>query len=161
MKPGGYVTAKESVGRKARGIKMGNIIISAGVLSMLSVTVFAAPQEQIATPNAKQQAVLNLAKQVRKQIVTQPQYGVFDNIHFGVQGNTVILRGQASRPTLKPGIERSANQAAPIIKAVVVRGNAEKQNPSGETVSKAVTRYTVAHLLRPGVWFVGPPECCD
>ncbi|MFL6451131.1 MAG: hypothetical protein ACJ746_26150 [Bryobacteraceae bacterium] len=89
---------------------MGNVIISAGIVSILSVIAFATPQEQTATPDAKQQAVLNLAKQVRKQIVAQPQYGVFDNIHFGIQGNTVILRGQASRPTLKSDIERSVKK---------------------------------------------------
>ena len=91
-------------------MSMGNITISAGILSVLSVTALATPQEQTATPDVKQQAVLNLAKQVRKQIVTQSQYGVFDNIHFGIQGDTVILRGQASRPTLKSGIERSVKK---------------------------------------------------
>src|SRR3954447_26592124 len=89
---------------------MRKTIMSAGILSVLSVTAFATLQEQTATPDVKQQAVLNLAKQVRKQIVTQPQYGVFDNIHFGIQGSTVILRGQASRPTLKSSIERSVKK---------------------------------------------------
>jgi hyperosmotically inducible periplasmic protein len=89
---------------------MGNIIIVAGILSVLSAVASATPQEQSATPDAKQRAVLSLAKQVRKQIITQPQYGVFDNIHFGIQGDTVILRGQASRPTLKSGIERSVKK---------------------------------------------------
>jgi hyperosmotically inducible protein len=56
-------------------------------------------------PDAKQKEILRIATDVRKQIVTLPQYGVFDNIHFGIKGSTVILRGQASRPTLKSGIE--------------------------------------------------------
>ena len=68
------------------------------------------PQDQGAGADAKQQAVLRIAKEVRKQIVTQPQYGVFDNIHFAIQGGTVILRGQASRPTLKSGIENSVKR---------------------------------------------------
>ena len=63
-----------------------------------------------ANPDAAQQAVLNIAKQVRKEIVTQPQYGVFDSIHFGIKGSTVILRGQASRPTLKSSIEKSVKK---------------------------------------------------
>lgn len=64
-------------------------------------------QEQGATmSDAQQQAVLRIAKEVRKQIVTLPQYGVFDNIHFAIQGgDTVILRGQASRPVLKSSAE--------------------------------------------------------
>jgi osmotically-inducible protein OsmY len=52
-----------------------------------------------------QQQVLRIAKEVQKQISTLPQYGVFDDIHFGIKGNTVILRGQASRPTLKSSAE--------------------------------------------------------
>jgi hypothetical protein len=70
----------------------------------------ALPQDQGANSDANQQAVLKVAKEVRKQIVTQPQYGVFDNIHFAIQGDTVILRGQASRPSLKSGIESSVKR---------------------------------------------------
>jgi len=68
------------------------------------------PQEEAAPPEAKQQQVLKLAQEVRKQIVTQPQFGVFDSIHFAIEGNTVILRGYASRPTLKSGIENSVKR---------------------------------------------------
>lgn len=70
----------------------------------------ALPQEQ-AMSDAQQQAVLTIAKEVRKQIVRQPQYGVFDSISFGIQGtDTVILRGYASRPVLKSGIENSVKR---------------------------------------------------
>ena len=34
-----------------------------------------------------------------------PLYGVFDDIHFGIKGRSVILRGEASRPTLKSSAE--------------------------------------------------------
>jgi osmotically-inducible protein OsmY len=87
-----------------------SIKIGARVLSLISLTQFAVAQEQPATADAAQQAILNMAQQVRKQIVTQPQYGVFDSIHFAIQGSTVILRGQASRPTLKSSIERSVKK---------------------------------------------------
>jgi osmotically-inducible protein OsmY len=47
-----------------------------------------------------------MAAAIYKQIVTLPQYGVFDNIHFGIKGDgTVTLRGEASRPTLKSSAE--------------------------------------------------------
>jgi osmotically-inducible protein OsmY len=53
-----------------------------------------------------QEKLLKTAEEIRKQIVTLPQFGVFDNIHFGVNPDgTVVLRGQASRPTLKSGAE--------------------------------------------------------
>ena len=45
--------------------------------------------------------VLRIAKEVRNQIVTLPQYGVFDDIQFGIKDKTVILQGSASRPVLK------------------------------------------------------------
>ena len=82
----------------------------ATVFSLLSLIPSVTAQKPAENTDASQQAVLNLAKQVHKEIVTNPQYGVFDNIHFAVQGSTVILRGQASRPTLKSSIERSVKK---------------------------------------------------
>jgi osmotically-inducible protein OsmY len=81
------------------------------VLSAFAATgvlLFSLPgfsQEGSSTPDAQQQAVLNLAKQIHKQIVTLPQYGVFDNIYFGIKGDTVTLYGKASRPVLKSSAE--------------------------------------------------------
>src|SRR5215469_15657497 len=73
---------------------------------VLSVSLGRAQEEITTVPSADQQQVLRIAKEVRKQIVTLPQYGVFDNIHFGIKGaDTVVLMGQASRPTLKSGAE--------------------------------------------------------
>ena len=54
--------------------------------------------------NSEEQ-VLRLANEIRKQIVTLPNYGVFDDIHFAIKGSTVILKGEASRPTLKSSAE--------------------------------------------------------
>jgi osmotically-inducible protein OsmY len=72
----------------------------------LSVSLGRAQERTTANPDAPQQEVLRIAKEVRKQIVTLPQYGVFDYIHFAIKGtNTVVLRGKASRPTLKSGAE--------------------------------------------------------
>ncbi|HEY7212058.1 MAG TPA: BON domain-containing protein [Bryobacteraceae bacterium] len=50
--------------------------------------------------------VQRIAQQVHKAIVTLPQYGVFDDINFAIKGDdTVILRGEASRPVLKSSAE--------------------------------------------------------
>jgi hypothetical protein len=87
------------------------ILAVTSIVSFMFIAPSALSQDQAASPDANQQAVLQLAKEVRKQIVTLPQYGVFDNIHFAIQGgDTVILRGQASRPTLKSGIENSVKK---------------------------------------------------
>jgi hyperosmotically inducible periplasmic protein len=73
----------------------------------LSVSQARAQEQAMTTISADQQQVLRIAKEVRKQILTLPQYGVFDNIHFGIKGSdAVVLMGQASRPTLKSGAER-------------------------------------------------------
>ena len=69
---------------------------------------FAAAQQTSgsqSTSGLSQDEVLRIANEIRKQIVTLPQYGVFDDVHFGMKGSTVILRGQASRPILKSSAE--------------------------------------------------------
>ena len=84
------------------------VFVSISALVLLTPSLL--PQEEAVTPDAKQQATLKLAQAVRKEIVMQPLYGVFDYIHFAIQGDTVILRGKASRPTLKSSIENSVKR---------------------------------------------------
>ena len=84
--------------------------VIASIFGLVLLTPSVLPQEETATSGTKQQATLKLAQEVRKQIVTQPQYGVFDSLHFALEGNTVILRGKASRPTLKSSVENSVKK---------------------------------------------------
>jgi len=80
--------------------------IGAAACLALSVSLGCAQEQTPASPSVDQQRVLRIAKEVRKQIVTLPQYGVFDNIYFSIKGaDTVVLQGNASRPTLKSGAE--------------------------------------------------------
>ena len=61
-----------------------------------------------------------IAREVRHELVMLPYYGVFDNLAFQVNGSTVTLLGQVTRPTLKSdagnvvkgieGVERVDNQ---------------------------------------------------
>jgi hyperosmotically inducible periplasmic protein len=68
-------------------------------------------QEKTEALDAKQQqATLRLAQEVRRQIVTQPLYGVFDAIHFAIEDDTVVLLGWASRPTLRTNVENSVRR---------------------------------------------------
>ena len=46
-----------------------------------------------------------IERQVRHELVMLPYYGVFDNLAFRVDGNTVTLYGQVTRPTLKSDAE--------------------------------------------------------
>lgn len=43
---------------------------------------------------------------VRKELVTLPYYGVFDNLAYQVDGNTVTLYGQVVRPSTRKDAER-------------------------------------------------------
>lgn len=47
-----------------------------------------------------------MIREVRHELVMLPYYGVFDNLAYRVDGETVILYGQVTRPTLKSDAER-------------------------------------------------------
>src|SRR6516164_669473 len=46
-----------------------------------------------------------IIREVRHELVMLPYYGVFDNLSYRVDGNTVTLFGQVTRPTLKSDAE--------------------------------------------------------
>src|SRR5512147_2425671 len=46
-----------------------------------------------------------LSREVRHELVMLPYYGVFDNLSYRVDGGTVTLMGQVTRPTLKSSAE--------------------------------------------------------
>ncbi|HYG09782.1 MAG TPA: BON domain-containing protein [Pyrinomonadaceae bacterium] len=47
-----------------------------------------------------------VSKRVRKELVTLPYYGVFDNLAYKVEGDTVTLYGQVVRPSTRSDAER-------------------------------------------------------
>ncbi len=75
---------------------------------------------QSPSPTWSQDDALRIVKEVQKRLGGLTNYGVFDWITFGVHGKTVVLKGFASRPTLKssaanvvkniPGVESVDNQ---------------------------------------------------
>lgn len=82
------------------------IIPRRGFLATFAGVVSAQAQTQKPAGNLSERTVLRIAEQVQKNIVQLPNYGLFDDIRFGIKGNTVILKGYASRPTLKESAER-------------------------------------------------------
>lgn len=66
------------------------------------------------TDKQKQDEVIRIANQVRKKLLMISTYGPFDYITFGIapgeQGYTVLLKGYASRPTLKESAEREVKR---------------------------------------------------
>lgn len=61
-----------------------------------------------------------ISKRVRKELVTLPHYGVFDNLAYEIDGGTVTLHGQVVRPSTRTdaarrvakieGVERVVNK---------------------------------------------------
>lgn len=66
-------------------------------------SVFAQAADRLSKSDRPQQ---RLERQIRHELVMLPYYGVFDNLAFRVDGGTVTLLGQVTRPTLKDAAER-------------------------------------------------------
>ncbi len=63
------------------------------------------------SPTWGQDDTVRIAKEVQKRLGGLTNYGVFDWITFGFHGKTVVLKGYASRPTLK-------SSAANVLKGI-------------------------------------------
>ncbi len=48
-----------------------------------------------------------IAREVRHELLTQPYYGVFDDLSFQVEGSTVTLTGEVVNPVLKDDAAKS------------------------------------------------------
>lgn len=69
------------------------------------ITSVAATSGVAANPN-KAANDANTVRKIRKELVTLPFYGVFDNLAFNYEEGVVTLYGQVSRPTLKKDAAR-------------------------------------------------------
>src|SRR4051812_20290463 len=92
------------------------------VIAVLAIAASAA----IASPteNSNQQQIM---KQVRHELVTLPYYGVFDNLAYKVDGNTVTLYGQVVQPATRAD---AARRVAHIQGVAQVINNIEVLPPS-------------------------------
>lgn len=77
--------------------------VALGVLMAAASPVFAAQGDPL---EAQEQTRIN--RQVRKQLVMLPFYTIFDHFEFALDGNTLTLVGEVSRPSLKRSAERVA-----------------------------------------------------
>ena len=80
-----------------------------------------------------------LVKEVRHELVMLPYYGVFDNLSYKVDGATVTLLGQVTRPTLKSDAERTVKRIEGV---EVVVNNIEvlPLSPNDDRIRRAVYR---------------------
>ena len=90
--------------------------IKAGIGPLLAMMVFALGEGVV---RAQSIDSYGMSEQIRKQLVTLPYYGVFDNLEYKLDGATVTLLGQVVRPSTRsdagarikriPGVERVIN----------------------------------------------------
>ena len=86
-----------------------------------------------------------------------PYYNVFDNLAFRVDGSTVILMGQVTRPTLKSDAERVVKSIEGVDK-VVNKIEVLPLSPNDERIRLAIYRAIYGHagLQRYGLQAVPP-----
>lgn len=77
-------------------------------------TAFAAPLETGGQALSREQ----IYKKVRKELVTLPYYGVWDNLAYKVEDGTVTLYGQVVRPTTRTDAERRVKKIKGVERVV-------------------------------------------
>lgn len=77
-------------------------------ISAIVTPMFAAGGLPIQTSvvSAQQEVVSDYGEQIRKELVSIPSFGVFDDLRFQINDSVVTLTGYASRPILKSHAER-------------------------------------------------------
>jgi hyperosmotically inducible periplasmic protein len=94
------------------------------VTSLLLLCGSAVAQQQdrdpkLRRPSERGTTTAMIADEVRHQLVTLPWYGVFDWFEAEIlPDDTVILRGQVTRPTLKSGAENRVKDIESVAKVV-------------------------------------------
>jgi hyperosmotically inducible periplasmic protein len=121
------------------------------VLAAALIFSLAAPAVIAQTPSStwSQEDTLRIAKEVQKRLAGLTNYSVFDWITFGFHGKTVVLKGFASRPTLKSG-------AANVLKGIEGVDSVDNQievlptSPNDDRIRAAVYSriYTQASLRK-------------
>jgi hyperosmotically inducible protein len=59
-----------------------------------------------------------LVREVRHELVMLPYYGVFDNLAYSVDGNTVTLYGEVVRPTTRSDAEHRVKRLPGVTRVV-------------------------------------------
>jgi len=84
-------------------LKPRSIMILATFALLLPSSLQAVAQDAPATWSETD--TTRIVKETQKALSGLTNYGVFDDLHFAIQGKTLILKGYASRPTLKSSAE--------------------------------------------------------
>jgi hyperosmotically inducible periplasmic protein len=112
------------------------ILAIAAIFAIATSAAVAAPVA--GTPGVQQLNEQQIMKKVRKELVTLPYYGVFDNLAYKVEGGTVTLYGQVVRPSTRRDAERRVAKIAGVEQVV---NNIEVLPPSPSDDSIRVRTY--------------------
>src|ERR1700676_3899342 len=117
------------------------LIILAVSLLVLPIGAVAKNQKFV---NLSDRAQNRVEREVRHELVTLPFYGVFDNLAFKVNGGTVTLIGQVSRPTLKTDAERAVERIEGV-ERVINRIEVLPLSPYDDRIRLATYRAIYGH----------------
>lgn len=90
------------------------------IVALMAAVVIAASVATAAPVKENGQALSyeQIAKKVRKELVTLPYYGVFDNLAYKIEGDTVTLYGQVVQPSTRKDAERRVSRIPGVARVV-------------------------------------------
>ena len=95
-------------------VVVNRLIALVAALVVAASVAAAAPADQMGERAAFEQ----LSKKVRKELVTLPWYGVFDNLEYQIEGSTVTLSGQVVQPSTRKDAERRVSRLKGVERVV-------------------------------------------
>jgi hyperosmotically inducible protein len=129
-------------------------LLCSALISVVFTPGIAFPQQAATSNQAERQrtrdqaptdrAKRGIEREVRHELVMLPYYGVFDNLAFRVDGSTVTLLGQVTRPTLKSSAENVVKDIEGVEK---VNNNIEvlPLSPNDDRIRLAAYRAIYGH----------------
>src|SRR5688500_11277233 len=93
-------------------------IVSRALVTLVAVALLAATPAGAQSSGDRAFTTLELQKQVRKRLVMLPFLSVFDNHAFSVQGSTVTLYGDVTRPSTKQAAGRRVDDLPGVARVV-------------------------------------------
>jgi osmotically-inducible protein OsmY len=123
------------------------LLLAAALL--FNVTTQAVIAQAAPAPTWSQEDTLRIVQEVQKKLAGLPTYSVFDWITFGVQGKTIVLKGYASRPTLKSDAENAVKRIKGV-EQVVNEIEVLPNSPNDDRIRAAVYNriYTQPSLAK-------------
>ena len=93
---------------------MRNYLLTGTLMMVLTSIALTSPAASI----AKESPTAHLEKDVQRELILLPHYSLFDLLRFQVEGNTVTLSGQVTRPTLKSDAETAVKRIVGVKQVV-------------------------------------------